>query len=296
MSESKGLFRRVWDAIRNRPRLAAPAVPDAPVQPTGPYEPPPEPVPLVVPGAGDVFDLHVIVHLRWQSPPDKRLSYERAEELSRVYHDTAMNSVLKRVWQLARSLDPLYPAQAETEMNNDPQLRRGWCFGDENGTVQCVPTVRVFLDPKLREHKNPFEIQRLSIEEEHNLGMARDELVRTRTESWLRGFQELETFADLGKDERQFLLPYAASLSDERLAKVTTVLARDRHQRYTDLVGLLKVASNDHERLGLFEFANAYDKALQTFCRQMGVGASQWMLADFGEPEAVDSPSTGASQ
>jgi hypothetical protein len=270
-------------------------MPYEPAQPAGPYEPPAEPTPLVVPGAGDVFDFHVTVHLSWQGPPDYPLSYERAEELSRLYRDTAMNSVLKLVWRLARDLDPLYPAHAENEMNAHPEVRRGFCFGDERGKVQCLPTLRIHLDPKLREHKTPFEVQRLGVVEQHLLSATRDELVRNRTESWLRGFQQLEMFEQLGKPERQFLLPFAASMADNDFAKVSLAMAQTRLVRYEELIDLLKAASKGHQGLGLFEFADAFDKALQAFCRQAGVDVNKWMHADFGDPEPQPSV-TGAAR
>ncbi|MEV6924283.1 hypothetical protein AB0M46_07205 [Dactylosporangium sp. NPDC051485] len=260
-----------------------------PLRPAGTFEPRPIQTPFIVPAAGDVFDFHVILHLSWRNAPGKQLEYVRLEQLAGIYHDTAVNSFLKTIWRLARTLEPLHPASAENVMNADREMRQGMCFGDDNGMVQCVPTVRVFLDPKLREEKAPLELRRIKIEEEHLSQTLRDHFLRERTESWLRGLQQLEQFAELGKDERQFLLLFAASMVDERFSKVTQALARDRERRYNDLVGVLRRAVGDHERLGLFEFANAYDKALQAFCRQMGVDIGQWNLADFGEAGPADS-------
>ena len=76
------------------------------------------------------------------------------------------------------------------------------------------------------------------------------------------------------------LLPYAASLTDEAFAGVLHGLAAHRMQLTTDLAAVLQQAAANHEHVGLYEFANAYDKALQSFCRQMGLDPFAWLQSD----------------
>ncbi|SCL49092.1 hypothetical protein GA0070606_1414 [Micromonospora citrea] len=272
MGISDGFFRRLWRRIRGDGGDRAPIQP----RPAEVYEPPASDAPLVVPARGDVYDFHVYAHLRWDSPSRHFDIYEIEEEAA-AYQDVARERTMQTVWRHARSLDPLDPAGAELVLND--ALATGFCWPKASPDLRCRPSVRVLMDPRLREQKAPLELRRV----EQQLALARDEVVRARTEQWLRGFQELEQFHHLGKDERQFLLPFAASLVDGELATVTRALADERRARYDELVGVLAQAVRDHERVGLFEFANAYDKALRAFCRQMGVDLGKWHLADFGE-------------
>ena len=60
-----------------------------------------------------------------------------------------------------------------------------------------------------------------------------------------------------------------------------------------ELAQVLARASVAHEDVGLFEFASAYDKALQAFCRRMGLDPLAVMMVEMGEetqaqPEAAD--------
>ncbi|MFJ6168312.1 hypothetical protein ACIQH6_24555 [Micromonospora orduensis] len=279
MAKTDSFFGRIWKAFTGDG--------GDPPPPRGPgevFEPPASETPVVVPAQGDVYDFHVFVQLRWDSP-SRHFDLDEIEDESAAYQDIARQRTTQAVWRQARSLDPLDPAGAEKLLNET--LAGGFCWPKANPDLRCRPSIRVIIDPRLREQKAPLELRRI----EQQLAMARDEIVRERTERWLHGFQELEQFQHLGKDERQFLVPFAASLVDADLAKVTGALADERRSRYDELVGVLAQAVRDHERVGLFEFANAYDKALRAFCRQMGIDLGKWHLADFGEP--VESEEAG---
>ncbi|MET8041890.1 hypothetical protein ABZU25_13645 [Micromonospora sp. NPDC005215] len=273
MANTDGFFGRIWKKITGGGVRTESVEP----RPGEIYEPPGSDAPIVVPAQGDVYDFHVLVQLRWDSP-SRHFDLDEIEDESAAYQDIARQRTTQAVWRQARSLDPLDPAGAETLLNE--MLAAGFCWPRTNPDLRCRPWVRVMIDPRLREQKAPLELRRI----EQQVGMARDEVVRERTERWLHAFQELEQFRHLGKDERQFLVPFAASLVDADLARVTAALASERRSRYDELVGVLAQAVRDHERVGLFEFANAYDKALRAFCRQVGVDLGKWHLADFGEP------------
>jgi hypothetical protein len=275
MANSEGFIRRVWNTIIGPLRERDGYLDHHRAAEI--YEPQASSSPLVVPAGGDVYDFHAFVHLQWDSP-SRHFDLDEIEEESASYEDVAMQQTMRVVWSRARTLDPLDPAGAELQLNQ--ALETGFCWPKTNPNLRCRPSVRVIIDPRLKEQKAPLELRRI----EQRLAMERDEIVRERTERWLLGFQELEQFRHLGKDERQFLVPFAASLVDADLATVTRALAGERRARYDELVGVLAQAVRDHERVGLFEFANAYDKALRAFCRQTGIDLGTWHLADFGEP------------
>ncbi len=252
---------------------------------TATYEEPPHTAPLIVPAFGEVFDLHVIVHLKWSCDTVDEVVLER---LARERRDAALYIVGRIVRDRARACDPTDPARAQAVINEAKGIREGLCYREEEHTIMCRPSVQVLMDPRLREKLLPLETERVELHYQHRLGVLRDKQMRQRAEDWLQAFQKLEEFDRLGKDERQFLLRYAAMLVDEEFAKVVSAMADDRQVRYTQFAEVLDRATRDHERLGLFEFASAYDKALQTFCRQMGVSPATFLLADFGEERPAE--------
>ena len=243
------------------------------------YEAPPHTAPLVVPAAGDVFDLHVIVHLRWSCDS---LNDTALQKLALDRQDGALYNVGRIVRDCARSLDPFQPARAQVVINGSEGIKQGLCYRDYRHLITCRPSVQVLMDPRLREKLLPFEQQRVALTQQHQLDVQRDVQMRKRAEDWLQAIQKLEGFASLGKDERQFLLRYAASLVDNEFAQVVGKMADDRHVLYTQFAEVLERASRDYERIGLFEFASAYDKSLQTFCRQMGINPASFLMSDFG--------------
>jgi len=243
------------------------------------YEAPPHTAPLVVPALGDVFDLHVIVHLKWSCDS---LNDAELEKLALEWREGALYIVGRIVRDCARSLDPHQPARAQVVINSSEDISGGLCYHHAKHMIACRPYVQVMMDPRLREQLQPFEQQRIELTQKHQLSIQRDNQMRKRAEDWLQAFQRLEEFDHLGKDERQFLLRYAASLVDNDFAQVIGQLTNDRQLRYAQFAEVLDRASREHERLGLFEFASAYDKSLQTFCRQMGVDPASFLMSDFG--------------
>lgn len=262
-------LREKLGELWNRPRVGG----------TATYEAPPHTAPLAVPAFGDVFDLHVIVHLKWSCDS---LDEAELKKLALEWRDGALYIIGRIVRDCARSLDPREPARAQVAINRSEGISGGLCYRDGKHTIMCRPYAQALMDPRLREQLLPFEHRRVELTQEHLLSKQRDDQMRRRAEDWLQAFQRLENFDHLGKDERQFLLRHAASLVDSDFAKVIGQMASDRHVMYTHFAEVLDRASREHERLGLFEFASAYDKSLQTFCRQMGVNPASFLMADFG--------------
>lgn len=246
---------------------------------TATYEAPPHTAPLVVPAAGDVFDLHVIMHLKWSCGS---LNEDQLQNLALDRRDGALYIIGRIIRDCARSLDPLQPTRAQVVINGSEGIKQGLCYRYGRHLIICRPSAQVLMDPRLREQLLPFEQKRVEQTQKHRLSMERDHQMRKRAEDWLQAFRQLEDFDRLGQDERQFLLYYAASLVDDDFARVIGEMAKDRHVRYDQFKDVLERATRDHERIGLFEFASAYDKSLQTFCRQMGINPASFLMSDFG--------------
>ena len=258
---------------------------------------------MLVPAQGEVFDFYLYVHFRWSSPTH---SIYQLQSLSRAREQTARATARMTAWEVARQFEPTATAMAEQALN--ASFAGGLCYEDAaHGTIRCMPTIRVLMDPRLRAHLVPFRLRRTEQLEEHRLGLERARMVEERTQHWLTalrtfegapettgeiaampawdGSQAVQTpeMVEAETRQRQFLLPFAASLADEQFAKVTTGLTATRRERAVELVQVLRDARGDHQQVGLFEFAQAYDKAYEMFCQQMGLRPYSFMLADFNQ-------------
>ncbi|WP_305787004.1 hypothetical protein [Symbioplanes lichenis] len=269
--------RRAWDTFWESRR------PDPPVpeqrRPDGPrdtleYEPPTGSEVLVVASRGDVFDLHLIPYFQWSSA---EMDLDMLAARSGRYVEPARGRLLREVWRTTRAHGPNDAAAAEKAINNLQVLRDGWCYTDDEGMIRCRPTVRVTLDPRLREHTLPFELDRLRLDAHHRYGLVHAGYVEERAQRWLKVIKSIESIEELGVLERQFLAPFAAMLTDKDFASTMTQLANVRNARTNDLAGVLRQAGKNHESVGLFEFARAYDKAVEAFSRQMGLDPYHWM-------------------
>ncbi|GES32501.1 hypothetical protein AB0G60_17205 [Streptomyces angustmyceticus] len=290
MSEHKGLRARIRDWWRratggNDARTAGgPEAADEPAEGTGstPAHPaapaevavelPPGDDVLSVAARGDVFAFEVVPHFRWSS---REMTLETLRERAVLLEEAARCKLLRRAWSVARTFDPGDPVAAEKAVNKE--LRGGWCYNDEKGLIRCRASVRMRIDPGLREHVLPFHLAELRLTEEHRLGELKAGQVQARTERWLRVMSELELLGTLGPAERRLLVPFAAALADEDFFKVMQALKNTRRNGAQALADVLTAATKHHEQVGLFEYANAYDKALSEFCRQMGLSPFSWV-------------------
>ncbi|MBN1171499.1 MAG: hypothetical protein JXA67_04945 [Micromonosporaceae bacterium] len=274
MAKRDGVMRRFRRWLAGPPAALPSARPDVD------YEPADEGEPLVVAARGDVFDLQLIPHFRWSSG---QMSYEALVRRSSHYTDSARSKLIHRIWAVAREFRPAETTEAERRINEE--ISKGWCYDDDEGTIRCTPSVRVVPDPRMRELLLPFE-----------RGVLRARKVEALAEEWLQVFCRLEQLDRLGRVERQFLLPFAASLTDPEFAAVLHALADVRRARTTELAGVLQQAGRSHESVGLFEFASAYDKAYQAFCRQMGLDPFAWAQSPFGGAERPGPERSGAER
>lgn len=289
MTERKGLRARLrnwWHRVTGKNGAEAADGPepveeadgtDTPVagqaaQAEAAVELPPGEEALSVAARGDVFAFELVPHFRWSS---REMPLDTLRERAALHEEAARGKLLRRAWAVARTCDPLDPVAAEKAVNKE--LRGGWCYNDDKGLIRCRPSVRMRIDPALREHVLPFHLAELRLTEEHRLGELKAGQVQARTERWLRVMSELELLGTLGPAERRLLVPFAAALADEDFFKVMQALKNTRRNGAEALAGVLTAATKHHEQVGLFEYANAYDKALSEFCRQMGLSPFSWV-------------------
>ncbi|MER6077086.1 hypothetical protein [Streptomyces sp. NPDC001833] len=300
-ARKKGLFARwrEWWRDRRRRRHDAPATTTAaseqvaewetpalgsvePVRPEAYAELAPAAEPLLLAAEGDVFEFHVLPHFRWHS---RDMSVEQLRRRAGALSAEARDELLKRSWSLARTCDPVDPVKAEKLINSE--LSDGWCYEDESGLVKCRPTVRIRIDPALRDRMRPARLEAQAMKEALGLGLLKAAHARQLTDEWLQVIAALERSGELTPAQRQFLVPFAAALADGDFAAATDALRTVRRTGAVALANVLDQATKNHEQIGLFEFANAYDKALNSFSQQMGLTPFSWILDTPEPPEGT---------
>ncbi|MFE4688731.1 hypothetical protein ACFRH6_01585 [Streptomyces sp. NPDC056749] len=295
----KGLmarFRGWWRGDREQRGTFAPGAPDQGAV----WEPPvpavvepvlPEALAKLSPGAeplrlaarGDVFEFHVTPHFRWHS---REMPVERLRLLAGVLSAEARDDLLMRSWEVARTCDPADPVEAERLIND--RLSEGWCYAEADGLVKCLPTVRVRMDPVLRERIRPARLQEQGMKDELRMGLLKAAHARQLTEEWLHVIAGLEESGELQPAQRQFLVPFAAVLADADFSSAADSLRAARRTGTRALADVLGQAARNHEQVGLFEFAGAYDKALSSFSQQMGLTPFSWILDTAHTPEEAE--------
>ncbi|MEU2775788.1 hypothetical protein ABZ646_23350 [Streptomyces sp. NPDC007162] len=296
-TRKKGLWARLRDWWRGRPEHDRDQTTGAtsehvaewespaplsvePVRPEAYAELAPAAEPLLLAAEGDVFEFQVLPHFRWHS---REMSVEQLRRRAGALSAEARDELLKRSWSLARTCDPVDAAKAEELINSE--LSEGWCYEDEDGLVKCRPTVRIRIDPALRDRMRPTRLEAQAMQEQLSVGLLRAEHARQLTEEWLQVIAGLEHSGELTPVQRQFLLPFAAALADGDFAAATDALRTVRRTGAVALANVLNQATKNHEEIGLFEFANAYDKALNSFSQQMGLTPFSWILNGDNPPD-----------
>ncbi|MDH6700923.1 hypothetical protein RM863_34260 [Streptomyces sp. DSM 41014] len=239
--------------------------------------------PLLLVARGDVFEFQVLPHFRWQS---HEMSVERLREKAGALAAEARDELLKRAWPLARTCDAVDAERAEKLINSE--LATGWCYEDQDGVVKCRPTVRLRVDAALRDRMRPVRLDEQAMKEHLRLGLLKADHARQLTEAWLTVIADLEQSGVLTPVQRQFLVPFAATLADGDLAAATEALRESRRTGALALANVLNQATRNHEQIGLFEFAKAYDKASSSFSQQMGLTPFSWILDRRHTEEGVE--------
>ncbi|MFG3005903.1 hypothetical protein [Streptomyces calvus] len=232
--------------------------------------------PLLLEAKGGVFQFEVFAHFSFRS---NEISVEHLRERADASLREARADLLRMAWPLARTCEAGDPVAAEDLINS--HIAQGWCYEQDGARTRCRPTVRVRIDPALRDRMQPSQLDKQEMKEALELGLLKAAHARELTETWLDVFARLEGVEE-GADEltpvqRQFLVPFAATLADREFAGMAQAVRAARRKGTDDLANVLKKASEGHEKIGMFEFANAYDKALNAFSQQMGLTPFSWI-------------------
>ncbi|MGY0021958.1 hypothetical protein [Streptomyces sp. cg35] len=302
MAYRKGFFARLRDRWRARrsanrevdyeppgPTEVTTPVPDAeadtPAKQSEVVETVLDATDLTVPARGELFDFHLLPYFRWTCAT---LDYDELHQRVARLEPGARAKLVRRAWTVSRDHVPEEPAAAEKAINRE--LRPGWCYEDGKHMIWCRPRVGVRMDPALHRLVQPFRLTERRMREEHDLRRLKAEQAQHLTHVWLDVIAELEQLGELQPAQGdvpahreltpaqlQFLAPFASVLADEDFAAAMARLRDARRSGTHVLADVLAEASRNHERVGLFEFANAYDKAHSSFCQLMGLQPFSWV-------------------
>ena len=218
--------------------------------------------PIVALSRGDVYEFQIFADIEWSSDA---MRYSELTRQAEEYTASASDDLRRRVWQTARRFGPHEAARTEAELRS---TLGSWCYETGAGRIRCTPFVRVLPDPRVREHLTPYALREINADSEAALSRQRIALVREFVGSWS------SLITELGVSPVKLA---AAAMTDGGFATMLGQLAERRRLSAKELVDVLGQASNDHEQLGMFEFAELYATAVAAYRRQMEVEDSKFI-------------------
>jgi hypothetical protein len=214
---------------------------------------------LVAPADGGLFEFSVDYELIWSAtvPTQAELT-----SLVNEFAESAEHKLRTAIWSVGRQNSAFRPDEAEEAMNDAlMDLEPSWCYG-QGTKVACRARVFVRPDQRVVERWLPAWQRMAEMDAEHKVSLLRLDIVGDLLPRW----RDLLDLFDGDPAAVQ-----AARLVEADLAKVLASLSQQRTTTTAQLTEVLRDAANAHQHVGLFEFANAYDKALRSFERQAGL-------------------------
>jgi hypothetical protein len=214
--------------------------------------------PLTVPADGGVLTFLVDYELTFSACG---LSQESLAARVEACWSSAERTVLNRIWPVGRDHMPQNPGDAEKAMNK--ALKPNWCY-DEKGhpQVSCDAKVYVRLAADVIEKQTPLWHRLVELDAHRQVELQRLSVVEDLLTRWVK---LVESFGSGPA------VVNAARIVDTDFARVLQGLAQDRISTAQELAQVLHKAREAHQFVGLYEFANAYDKALHSFELQAGL-------------------------
>ncbi|MEU0553232.1 hypothetical protein [Dactylosporangium sp. NPDC006015] len=218
-------------------------------------------VPLALAAKGDAFDFSVRPTFTWYA---KRMTRTQFELLVDTYTPDAVHELRVRTERVARTFEPHRSAQLERELTARLAVK-DWTMGAAAKRLICRPEVFVLPDPRVRASMQPYWQRRIEMQSEHELAMRRAELTRERTEAWSKVMKALEA------DPRS---RHAASLVDNQaFAETFKAMTQGRKDELLKLIDMLERAGRSYNAIGLYEYAEGLDAALNEYRKRAEVDA-----------------------
>jgi hypothetical protein len=242
----------VWQRFKQA--FTEPAPPPRPLTTTRESE-----APIIVAAKGAAFDFQVHPTLRWRT---EDVPLDEFEQLIALRTASVEKEVCRKAASLAREFEP-HEAQRFEEALARSIGPQPWRIGrGDDPSLTCQVQARVVPDKAVRQAMQPYWQRRIEIQSQHDLGMLRAELVRVQTEAWSSIMEKLQDNP---------LTRHAANLTEEQFARVYGEMHKARQDATTRLLDLLQNAARGHRSIGLYEYAETFDAALQAFQKDAGL-------------------------
>jgi hypothetical protein len=245
--------RRAWDALAGGGHPPSPTSTTQPPEQIGNYQEIQRFRPIDAPAKGDVFKFEIKMTIIWHG---EGITRAQLKELVATQKSQIFWKLHRRVTETARGFPPHEALELEQELRDQfaqPQTL------DESVLLRWEAKFRVLPEERVREKLRPYWESRIELDSQHALDLRQVELVDKLTRRWSEVLEHLH-----GK---RFTVE-AARLAEGEFAKIMKELKDQEKDLFKDLQELLKDAARGHRTLGLYEYAQTYEKLIEEFGRR----------------------------
>lgn len=258
-------FRRAFQDPGHQmvqPEPSLPPRPPAPLRPAalGPARETRRLKPMAVPAEGDVFNFHVFPWVTWHGDG---LTQDQLIEIADRQEGEIRTLLMQEISDVSRTYLPHHALALEQHLNGRFSQPQSLGYGV---MLRWEARVQVLPEGRVQEKLRPYLEQRMEMDSDQYLKLRRAELVDELTQRWSEVLQRLRN--------QPFTLQ-AAKLAEQEFAKIIEELGKKESDALEKLRVLLKDASSGHNDLGLYEYAEVFDKLVKQLEQRAGTyGAS----------------------
>jgi hypothetical protein len=205
---------------------------------------------MTVPAEGDVFQFHVHPVVAWRGD---NITYEQLRQMADSQEQWIVGELRHHVMEHSRRYGPHQALELERYLNDGFRRYEPKTYGV---AVRWQAKVRVHPEDRVREKLRPYIERRIEMDNDQCLHLRRVELVDELTRRWSEALGELH-----GKP----FTTQAAKLAEVEFAKIIGDLKAEEQGLFDGLKDLLEKAGRGHRELGLFEYAETYDKLIKEY-------------------------------
>ncbi len=245
--------RRAWAAVAGDGDPPSPETTTQPPEQTGNHQEIQRFRTIDAPAKGDVFNFEIQVTIIWHG---EGVTRAQLKELVATQKSQIFWKLHRRVTEVARGFPPHEALELEQQLRE--QFAQSQNI-DESVLVRWEAKFRVLPEERVRERLRPYWESRIELDSKHDLDLRQAEHVDKLTRRWSEVLEQLH-----GK---RFSVE-AAQLAQGEFAKIMKELKDQEEDLFKDLLALLRDAARGHSTLGLYEYAQTYEKLIEEFGRR----------------------------
>ncbi len=211
--------------------------------------------PMAVPAEGDVFNFHVFPWVTWHGDC---LTQDQLIEIAVRKEGEIHTLLLQKISDVSREYPPHHALALEQHLNGRFSQPQPLSYGV---MLRWEARVQVRPEGRVQDKLRPYLEQRMEMDSKQYIELHRVQLVDELTRSWSEVLQRLRA---------QPLTLQAAKLAEQEFAKILAELGEEENAALDKLRALLREASSGHNDLGLYEYAEVFDKLVKQLERRVG--------------------------